>query len=60
MEYKMVNINEISYNGWKHCLEMKNNHLKLIVTTDIGPRVIYLAGRMVKMYSISERDSRGL
>jgi hypothetical protein len=37
----MVNISEISYSGWKHCLEMKNNHLKLIVTTDVGPRVIY-------------------
>jgi hypothetical protein len=37
----MVKINEISYNGWKHCLEMSNDKVRLIVTTDVGPRIIY-------------------
>jgi hypothetical protein len=37
----MVSIREIGYNGWDHCLEMRNDHVRLIVTTDVGPRIIY-------------------
>ncbi|GHV74419.1 hypothetical protein AGMMS49940_17210 [Spirochaetia bacterium] len=37
----MVKITEIAYNGWQHCLEMSNDTVKLIVTTDVGPRIIY-------------------
>jgi hypothetical protein len=37
----MVNICEIRYNGWEHCLEMSTDQVRLIVTTDVGPRIIY-------------------
>jgi hypothetical protein len=37
----MVKINEISYNGWDRCVEMSNDQARLIVTADVGPRIIY-------------------
>ena len=37
----MTKITEIKYNNWPSCIEIKNEHLKLIVTTDTGPRIIY-------------------
>ncbi len=29
-----------NYKGWKNCIQIENGDLELIVTTDIGPRVI--------------------
>jgi hypothetical protein len=37
----MIEIHEAAYNGWEHCVVMCNNSIKLIVTTDVGPRIIY-------------------
>jgi len=31
---------KISYGGWKNCLVLKNKAVELIMTTDVGPRVI--------------------
>ena len=36
-----MSISEVSYNNWPHCIEIKNDFIKLIVTTDVGPRIIY-------------------
>jgi hypothetical protein len=36
----MIEITTAAYNGWEHCLVMRNKYIKLIVTTDIGPRII--------------------
>lgn len=30
----------ISFMGWKNCIELKSGNFKLILTTDIGPRII--------------------
>lgn len=30
----------VSFEGWKNCIELKNGDFRLIVTTDIGPRII--------------------
>jgi hypothetical protein len=30
----------ISYAGWEHCLQIGNGHIDVIVTLDVGPRVI--------------------
>lgn len=30
----------VSYGGWKHCVRLTNGQIELIVTTDVGPRVI--------------------
>jgi hypothetical protein len=37
----MTQITKIAYNNWPHCIELKNEKLKLIVTTDVGPRIIF-------------------
>jgi hypothetical protein len=34
-------IREIPYGGWQRCLEISNDHLRLIVTLDVGPRILY-------------------
>lgn len=35
-----------SYHGWPHCVWMENDRLRLIVTTDVGPRIICLQTRI--------------
>jgi hypothetical protein len=35
-----VKINKVSYGGWENCVQVKNDLVDLIVTTDIGPRII--------------------
>ena len=30
----------ISYGGWKNCLRLSNGTIELIITTDVGPRII--------------------
>ncbi len=36
-----VEIYQTEYNGWKNCLCMQNDVVRLIVTLDVGPRVIF-------------------
>lgn len=35
-----VKIDRVPYGGWENCLQVKNDFVDLIVTIDIGPRVI--------------------
>jgi len=35
-----MKIKKVSFEGWKNCIELKNGDFKLIVTTDVGPRII--------------------
>ena len=35
-----VTIKKIAYRGWKNCCRISNGKVELIVTTDVGPRVI--------------------
>jgi hypothetical protein len=35
-----MNLEHINYKGWPNCYRLTNEQLELIVTTDIGPRVI--------------------
>jgi hypothetical protein len=35
-----VKIQRVSYGGWDNCLQISNRIVNLIVTTDIGPRII--------------------
>lgn len=39
----MVRREEISYGGWKNCLRLTGDDLELVVTLDVGPRVIRLS-----------------
>ena len=36
---------KISFSGWDNCIRMRNDQVELIVTTDIGPRIIYFGFR---------------
>jgi hypothetical protein len=37
----MIQITKIPYNGWPNCVEIKNEYIQLVVTTDVGPRIIH-------------------
>ena len=34
---------KFSYGGWNNNLRLSNGNLELIITTDVGPRIIKLA-----------------
>jgi hypothetical protein len=35
-------LEKIEYGGWKNCLKLSNENIELVVTTDVGPRIIRL------------------
>lgn len=35
-----IKVQKISYGGWENCLRITNGIVELIVTTDVGPRII--------------------
>lgn len=37
---KKTKIKKVSFQGWENCVELNSGDFKLIVTTDVGPRVI--------------------
>ncbi len=39
----MAIIEGYKYGGWENCIKLENNEIELIVTTDIGPRIIRFA-----------------
>lgn len=39
----MINWQRISYQGWENCFCYENAGVKIVVTTDVGPRVIHLS-----------------
>ena len=36
-----VNIRKTEFGGWKNCLELSNGIVRCIVTTDVGPRILF-------------------
>lgn len=40
-----MNIEKITYRGWKDCVLITNETIQLIVTTQVGPRIIFLGYR---------------
>jgi hypothetical protein len=37
----MINLEKIPYGGWPNCYRYANDKFELVVTTDIGPRIIH-------------------
>lgn len=33
-------VKKAEYKGWKNCIEISNGIIDMIVTTDVGPRII--------------------
>ena len=43
-----MKIEKTEFGGWANCLRLENEHAELIVTLDVGPRVLcycHLSGR---------------
>jgi hypothetical protein len=38
----IIDYNIIPFLGWDHCVHLSNGRLELMVTTDVGPRIIHL------------------
>ncbi len=38
----MLNLEKIEFEGWAHCLRLSNDTIELVVTTEVGPRIIYM------------------
>ncbi len=38
-----VKVEKIAYQGWSNCYRMTNGHIELVVTGDVGPRIIRCA-----------------
>lgn len=34
-------IQETAFGGWSRCLELSNGHIRLIATTEVGPRILF-------------------
>jgi hypothetical protein len=37
----MINLEKTTYAGWSNCLKLSNNTVELMVTTDVGPRILH-------------------
>ena len=35
-----IDVKKVSYGGWPNCFRIRNALVDLVVTTDVGPRVI--------------------
>lgn len=35
-----MSVEKIKYNGWENCYRLANDSIELIVTTDVGPRIV--------------------
>ena len=38
----MARLEKISYGGWENCLKLSGDSIELVITLDVGPRVIRL------------------
>jgi hypothetical protein len=36
-----IKVTEVSYLGWNHCISISDGRVELIVTADVGPRIIH-------------------
>jgi hypothetical protein len=37
----MINLEKTTYAGWPNCLKLSNDTIELIVTTEVGPRILH-------------------
>lgn len=37
----MINLNKVSFAGWPNCLKLSNDSVEMIITTDVGPRILH-------------------
>jgi hypothetical protein len=39
--YKGVRVKQLPFLGWNNCIQLSNTKIELVVTADVGPRIIY-------------------
>lgn len=37
----MLKIEKMPFSGWANCVQLSNDHVELIATTDVGPRILF-------------------
>lgn len=35
-----IQVQEVSYGGWEHCITVSNGYVELVATTEVGPRIV--------------------
>lgn len=55
----MLNLEKIAYKGWPNCLRLSNGLVELIVTTDVGPRIIHFgwAGSDKNLFYVADKTA---
>ncbi|MEN6521178.1 MAG: hypothetical protein ABFD46_08525 [Armatimonadota bacterium] len=51
---------KLSYNGWPNCIRMSSGSVELIITTDVGPRIIRygFVGQENELYEFSDQAGK--
>ncbi|MEM6528316.1 MAG: hypothetical protein AAF653_08470, partial [Chloroflexota bacterium] len=39
----MIELTQVEYGGWANNHKLTNRHIELVITSDVGPRIIHLA-----------------
>lgn len=55
-----MNIKEINFLGWKNCIELTNGIIRLVVTTQVGPRIMHFSFIDGKNLLYQEQKSLGV
>ena len=55
-----VSVQKIEYSGWSNCLQMDNGLVRLIVTMDVGPRIILFALQSAENIFYVHNPDKGL
>src|ERR1035437_3883109 len=52
-------LERISYRGWNHAYRLSNGVVELVVTADVGPRILFYAFATGKTCTMKSRKMRG-
>jgi len=59
MAHSTVTTELVTYNGWNDCIRMDNGKIQLIVTTEVGPRIIHFARKNGSNMMWQSKDDQG-
>lgn len=55
----MVECNSVSYGGWANCLELVNDSVRLVASTEVGPRILFYGFRSGRNFFHNFPDHAG-
>lgn len=61
-EKKVTITEQVNFEGWPNCIKLSNGRIELIVTTDVGPRIIsfgYVGGQNVFYVAPTDKGKTG-